>query len=76
LQEGKVVKIGEGIIFSISAYKEMVKQIIEHIKNHGKISVAEVRDIFHTSRKYAVALMEYLDGQKITHRIGNERFLR
>jgi selenocysteine-specific elongation factor len=76
LQEGKVIKVGEGVIFSNFACEEMVKQIIEHIKNHGRITVAEVRDIFQTSRKYAVALMEYLDDQKITRRIGNERLLR
>ena len=76
LQEGKVIKVGEGVIFSNSAYEDMKRQIIEHIKNHGRITVAEVRDIFQTSRKYAVALMEYLDGQKITRRIGNERLLR
>ena len=76
LQEGKVVKVGEGVIFSNFAYEEMVKQIIEHIKNHGRITVAEVRDMFQTSRKYAVSLMEYLDDQKITRRIGNERLLR
>jgi selenocysteine-specific elongation factor len=76
LQEGKVIKVGDGVIFSNFAYEEMVKQIIEHIKNHGRITVAEVRDVFQTSRKYAVALMEYLDDQKITRRIGNERLLR
>ena len=76
LQEGKVVKVGEGVIFSNFAYEEMVKQIIEHIKNHGRITVAEVRDMFQTSRKYAVSLMEYLDDQKITRRIGNERLLK
>ena len=76
LQEGKVIKLGEGVIFSNFAYEEMMKQIIEHIKNHGRITVAEVRDMFQTSRKYAVALMEYLDDQKITRRIGNERLLR
>lgn len=76
LQEGKVIKLGEGVIFSNFAYEEMMKQIIEHIKNHGRITVAEVRDMFQTSRKYAVALMEYLDDQKITRRIGNERLLK
>ena len=76
VEEGKVVKVGEGIFFSASAYQEMVRQIIQHLKSRGKITVAEVRDRFQTSRKYAVALMEYLDDQKITRRVGNERVLR
>jgi selenocysteine-specific elongation factor len=54
----------------------MVQRVISHIKARGKITVAEVRDMFHTSRKYALALMEHLDEQKITRRIGDERVLR
>lgn len=76
LQEGEVVKVREEVIFSRSAYAEMVKQIKEYINGYGKITVAEVRDMFQTSRKYALALMEYLDDQKITRRLGDERVLR
>ncbi len=76
LQEGKVVKVSEGVIFSCSAYEEMVRQIKEYISNHKKITVAEVRDLFQTNRRYAVALVEYLDEQKITRRVGDERVLR
>jgi selenocysteine-specific elongation factor len=76
LQENKVVRVAEGVIFSSLAYEEMVERITGHIKRNGKISVAEVRDLFNTSRKYAVALMEYLDEQRITRRVGNERLLR
>jgi len=76
LEEGKVVKVSEEVVFSAVAYEEMVKRIVEHLKSYGKITVAEVRDLFQTSRKYAVALMEYLDEQRITRRVGNERVLR
>jgi selenocysteine-specific elongation factor len=54
----------------------MVAGVVDHMKSHGQITVAEVRDLFHTSRKYALALMEYLDEQKITRRIGDQRVLR
>jgi selenocysteine-specific elongation factor len=40
------------------------------------MTVAQVRDEFTTSRKYALALMEYLDNQKVTRRVGDERVLR
>ena len=46
------------------------------MKSKGKITVAEVRDLLSTSRKYALALMEYMDEQKITRRVGDERVLR
>ena len=71
-----VIKLGDNVIFSISAYDEMVKRIIEHLNSNQKITVAEVRDMFSTSRKYALALMEHLDDKKITRRVGDERLLR
>ncbi len=76
IQEGKVVKVGDGVVFSTTAYNEMVKQIKDYIKSHGKITVAEARDLLQNSRKHAVPFMEYLDEQKITRRLGNERVLR
>jgi selenocysteine-specific elongation factor len=53
-----------------------VAGITAHLKSHGRVTVAEVRDMFSTSRKYALALMEHLDSQKITRRVGDERVLR
>ena len=76
IAQRQVVKVAENVIFAASAYDEMVQRIISHIKSKGRITVAEVRDLFQTSRKYALALMEYLDEQRITRRVGDERVLR
>ena len=76
IERRQVVDVGSGIVFATSAYNDMVKQVTDHIAAHGKITVGEVRDLFGTSRKYALALMEHLDSQKITRRIGDERGLR
>jgi selenocysteine-specific elongation factor len=72
----QVVKVSDNVVFAASAYDEMVQRIVSHMKQHGKITVAEVRDMFQTSRKYALALMEHLDEQKVTRRVGDERVLR
>jgi selenocysteine-specific elongation factor len=72
----RVVRLSDDVVFDASIYDRMVEGIIDRIKSQGKITVAEVRDMFHTSRKYALALMEYLDEQKITRRVGDERVLR
>lgn len=74
--QGRVVKIGGDVVFAAAAYKEMVEGITAHLKSHGSVTVAQVRDMFSTSRKYALALMEHLDSQKITRRVGDERVLR
>ena len=41
-----------------------------------KVPVADVRDMFGTSRKYALALLDYLDKKRITRRVGDARVLR
>ena len=75
IEQHQVVKVSEGVVFSASAYDEMVAKVTAYIKAHGKVSLAEVRDMFQTSRKYAQALLEHLDGEKVTRRVGDERVL-
>jgi selenocysteine-specific elongation factor len=76
IDQRQVVKVSDNVVFVASAYKEMLDRIMSHLKSQGKITVAEVRDMFQTSRKYALALMEHLDEQKVTRRVGDERVLR
>ena len=75
IEQRKVVKVSDSVVFSASAYDEMVAKVTAHIKAKGKVSLAEVRDMFRTSRKYAQALLEHLDGEKVTRRVGDERVL-
>jgi selenocysteine-specific elongation factor len=70
------VRVAEGVWFATEAYEQMVARIRDHLAANGKITVAEVRDLFNTSRKYALALMEHLDEIKVTRRLGDERVLR
>jgi selenocysteine-specific elongation factor len=74
-ERGSVVRINDSIVFATSAYTEMLGRIVDHLKANGAITVADVRDAFGTSRKYALPLLEYLDQQKITRRNGDERVL-
>jgi selenocysteine-specific elongation factor len=75
IEKQEVVKVAEGVVFSTAAYNDMVMKVTGHIRAQGKVSLAEVRDMFKTSRKYAQALLEYLDMKKITRRVGDERVL-
>ena len=75
IEQSKVVKVSDDVVFAISAYNEMVEKVTSHLTTHGKVTLAEVRDLFQTSRKYAQAFLEYLDGKKITRRVGDERVL-
>ena len=71
----QVTKVSEEVVFSLQAYNEMAARITSHLKEADGVTVAEVRDMFKTSRKYALALLEYLDGEKITRRLGDRRVL-
>jgi selenocysteine-specific elongation factor len=75
MEQGRVVKVSEGVAFSASAYDEMVAKVTDRIKVQGKVSLGEVRDMFQTSRKYAQALLDHLDREKVTRRVGDERVL-
>jgi len=75
IDQQKVVKVSGSVVFSAEAYNEMLEKVIEHIKTQGNVSVAQVRDMFSNSRKYVLALLEYLDEKKVTRRVGDERVL-
>jgi len=73
LDQGRLVKVSEDVIFLAEAYHQMVERVLAEIRAKGSTNVASVRDIFGTSRKYAIALLEYLDAIRITRREGDER---
>ena len=76
IDQGQVVKVNESVVFAAAAYREMVAQITAHLEREGSITVAEARTLFDTSRKYILPLLEYLDQQRITRRVGDARALR
>ena len=73
--QGRVVKVSDTVVFSALAYDEMVAKVTAHIRANGRITLAEVRDMFQASRKYAQALLEHMDRAKITRRVGDDRIL-
>ena len=76
LYQGTLVRLSEDVLLLGETHDEMLGRIVEHIKQTGSITVAQVRDMFNTSRKYALALMEHMDERRITRRVGDERVLR
>jgi len=76
LERGELVKVSDAVVFSAEAYQKMTQAITVHLQREGHITLAQVRDMFSTSRKYAQALLEHLDDKRITKRVGDERVLR
>ncbi len=75
VEQRRVVKVSDTVVFSTAAYNAMVEKLTAYLREKGKVTLAEVRDLFHTSRKYAQAFLEHLDEKKVTRRVGDERVL-
>ncbi len=76
LEQGVLVRVQNDVLFLKETYDEMVERIVQAIRERGSVTVAEVRDMFQASRKYALGIMEHLDEKKITRRQGDARVLR
>ncbi len=76
ISQGKVVRVNESVVFAAAAYREMTERIIAHLREEGTVTVADARTMFDSSRKYILPLLEYLDQQRITRRVGDDRVLR
>lgn len=76
LEAGILERLSAEVVFLRQTVEEMKARIVQEIQEQGSITVAGVRDLFGTSRKYALALMEYLDQQRVTKRVGDTRTLR
>jgi selenocysteine-specific elongation factor len=72
----ELVAVSSEVVFRKRDYDSVVAKICHTIEEHGRTSLAEVRDLFNTSRKYAQALLEHLDTVGITVRDGDFRKLR
>lgn len=76
IEEGKVVKVDETIVFTGKVYQEMTTILVDYINKHSTINVAIARTLLDSSRKYVLPLLEYMDQQHITKRVGDNRVLR
>lgn len=73
LARGDLVAVSSDVVFDASAYNQMVEAVRSHLTTQESITVAQARDMFGTSRKYVLALLEHLDYAGVTRRIGDER---
>lgn len=76
VEQGRIVRLTESVALRSEVYREMVERVVALLREKGQVTVAEVRDLFGTSRKYVLALLEYMDQQHLTRRVGDVRVLR
>jgi selenocysteine-specific elongation factor len=75
VRDGVLVKIGEDAFIHRDALQKLIQDIRALKASNPRLGVREFKDLTGLSRKFAVPLLEYLDGQRITRRIGDERLI-
>jgi len=76
MELNEFMTVSSDVIFRKRDYDLMVEGIRKTLEKNGSITLAEVRDLFKTSRKYAQALLEHLDAIGMTMRDGDFRKLK
>lgn len=75
LTVGELVMLSPQICYHKDAWRRAQSAVREHFASHETITLAELRDALGTSRKYALAILEYLDRFHVTKKEGDLRRL-
>lgn len=76
VSSGKLIRVEDKILLHIDYYNKALEMAKEYIEKNGQITLAEMRDLMGTSRKFAVAVLEYWDRRNITKKVGDARVLK
>ena len=73
---GELVKIKDGLYYDGAVLADILARVRTWFESHDNLDIAGLKEILGLSRKYLVALLEYMDNEHITVRIGDQRKLR
>ncbi|HEX9018968.1 MAG TPA: SelB C-terminal domain-containing protein, partial [Anaerolineaceae bacterium] len=73
---GYLVSVSAEVAFRREDYDHMVAIVLEHFAREDTLTAAQLRDTLNTSRRYALAFLEYLDAVGVTAREGDFRRLK
>jgi selenocysteine-specific elongation factor len=75
VKEQLLVRINDALILDRGAVQKLISDVRARKATSTKLGVGEFKELTGLSRKYAVPLLEYLDGQRITRRVGDQRII-
>jgi selenocysteine-specific elongation factor len=75
IETGSLVKVAPDVLFEEDTYRSMRDKIVGELTQGRELTVAQVRDLFGTTRKYSLAMMEHMDEIGLTVRAGDVRRL-
>jgi len=73
LRDKLLVKVSEELVFHRSALEELRRLVAAQKARSPKMDVAQFKELTGVSRKYAIPLLEYLDRERVTKRVGDAR---
>jgi len=75
LRDKILIKISEDLVFHRDSLADLRKRMALQKSQSPKIDVARFKDLTGVTRKYAIPLLEYLDREHVTRRVGDERVI-
>jgi selenocysteine-specific elongation factor len=75
LREKVLIKVSDELVFHQSALAELRKRLAAQKLLSPRLDVARFKDLTGVSRKYAIPLLEYLDRERVTKRVGDARVI-
>jgi len=75
LRDKVLVKISEDLVFHRDALVDLRKRMAAEKAKSPRLDVARFKDLTSVTRKYAIPLLEYLDREHVTRRVGDERVI-
>jgi selenocysteine-specific elongation factor len=75
LRERVLIKLGDDLVFHRNALDDLRRSVTEYKARSPRIDVGKFKDLAGVSRKYAIPLLEYLDRERVTRRVGDERVI-
>ncbi len=75
LRDKVLVKVSDDLVFHSEALQNLRRQLGAEKSKSPKMDVARFKDLTGVSRKYAIPLLEYLDRERVTRRVGDERVI-
>ncbi|HKD85985.1 MAG TPA: selenocysteine-specific translation elongation factor [Terriglobales bacterium] len=75
LRDRVLVKLADELVFHRDALESLRRQVSAQKARTPKLNVGNFKNLFGITRKYAIPLLEYLDRERITRRVGDERVI-
>jgi selenocysteine-specific elongation factor len=76
LEGRRLVRVKESLFFHATALDAIQEKLVALLTERKDIGPADIKDLLGISRKYAIPLLEFFDGRRVTARVGERRVLR